>query len=1388
MAGQTAEIGTAYISILPSTDKIAPGVKKALGGVEKAGESTGRSLGSKISSGIGKTLKVGAAATGATVGGLLAGSIAKGMGRLNSIDQANAKLEALGNTGEQVDGIMDNALASVKGTAFGIGEAAGTAATMVASGIKPGEQLESVLTGVADSASIAGVSMSDMGLIWGKVAAKGRLDGQTVAQMLERQIPIYDILSEKLGVASTDIADMVSKGKIDFETFAEAMNDYVGGGAQRMGDTVEGAFLNAGAAMGRFGAALIDPVFSAAPALISSFTTVFDDLTTAVGPAAERIGELLTPALETLAGLVEERLSPALAGGAEKFGELAVKFTEKIVDPALWERVAEIFGNLRDTADRLWPSIESLAGSFMTISQNISVAVWESLAAVLNALAPVIESVLVPLVEKVAEFAEKNPGAVQAMVMAFLGFKAVGAVSGPVKTAAGALRNIGGAFTFLSGAFKGGGVAKGLVNVMGGIGSKNPIIAKLAGTVGKLTGAFGKFWTILSPILKVLGTAIRFINPWVAGFTILTGALTYFFTQTETGKAVWQALVDAFVTGFEWMKEKAAVAWEFLSGVFDGILHAAQVTIGVVGTIVLAPFLIAWNLLSAGIKAGWEHVIKPAWEALSAGITSLWTQYVSPILQWISDKWDWLKFQVQKFIFEINRYVYLFQSAVSDLWTKYVSPILTWISDKWDELKNRLITAYNNIKSAVIDAFSNALTWFRDNVVAPVIDFFVEKWDWLKTKLHEGWTWIDTNVISAFRSGLEGFKSFFDGIVDGIGEVWETLRGKLARPINFMINTVYNNGILAAWETMRKILPGLKEGKAVAPIPGYARGGGVQHDPTGAVRGPGTGTSDSILARIANGEHIWTAREVAKAGGHDVLYAMRDLVESGRPFSFDGRGGLVGLAKKLDLRAGDLTGAAPGLLLPGFAKGGEVRPLWETQLERAHKWASARHGRPYVFGGSAHGASGTDCSGFMSGIADVIQGGNGARKWATMAFSGGGNSQMPTGPQGFVAGLGPGFSIGVTNGGPGGGHTAGTLSAAGNFTTVNVESGGSPSMVKYGTGAVGADHRQFRTQYHLPIGADGAFVSGGAGGFDFLGAIKKWVGDKTKAIFDKIVNHVDMPTPPPEWHAAPKVAFTEGSKAFKDFITDKIENLGELTSGVWGRITDLFDNGGWLMPGRMAANKSGKPEPILTDAQWRIFSKAVQALAPATEALNNAARGFQDWAKATEEQDRMGYPHEWAIHFGSQAATAFADDALSLVGLGGIAGGRLKPSLVNLLNVGADNLNDVYGTNFGHVREDTFAPVSLLDAEGRAVGTRLERLEEQVADIPARSPETVAPDPAAQPVSEVVVQVDGDAVSVDTMNTALGRLEKEVGGVKIRVEKLENAQTASVVAGVAGIV
>ena len=261
--------------------------------IRKTGEDLGSSLGKWANKGV---KWAGITAGTAAIGGM-GTALTKGFNRLNSLDQATAKLEALGNTSEDVQSIMDNALASVKGTAFGIGEAAGTAATMVASGVEPGQQLESVLKGVADSAAVAGVGMDEMGLVWGKVAAKGKLDGETLAQMLERQIPIYDILAEKTGNTSAEIADMVTEGKIDFQTFADAMNDYVGGGALRMGDTFSGAIDNMWAAAGRLGAAFLEPAFDAAPGVVGNITDSIDDLTERVKPAVAEWGQKLGPVL-----------------------------------------------------------------------------------------------------------------------------------------------------------------------------------------------------------------------------------------------------------------------------------------------------------------------------------------------------------------------------------------------------------------------------------------------------------------------------------------------------------------------------------------------------------------------------------------------------------------------------------------------------------------------------------------------------------------------------------------------------------------------------------------------------------------------------------------------------------------------------------------------------------------------------------------------------------------------------------------------------------------------------------------------------------------------------------------------------------------------------------
>src|SRR5690606_1839380 len=100
--------------------------------------------------------------------------------------------------------IMDNALASVTGTAFRMEDAVNTAAAAVAAGVKPGRQLERYLSLTADAAAIAGTNLNEMGAIFNKITTSGMIQAEELNQISDRGIPIYQMLAEQMGVAAQE--------------------------------------------------------------------------------------------------------------------------------------------------------------------------------------------------------------------------------------------------------------------------------------------------------------------------------------------------------------------------------------------------------------------------------------------------------------------------------------------------------------------------------------------------------------------------------------------------------------------------------------------------------------------------------------------------------------------------------------------------------------------------------------------------------------------------------------------------------------------------------------------------------------------------------------------------------------------------------------------------------------------------------------------------------------------------------------------------------------------------------------------------------------------------------------------------------------------------------
>ena len=314
MAGQ--DIGTVYVQVVPSGKDFGKTIEGQIGqSVAAAGNTGGNGLLKSLTGAFSKVGKIGLGAVSAVGGGITALAAKGGFERALNIENAQAKLKGLGHSTEDISAIMDNALASVKGTAFGLGDAATVAASLSASGVKSGRQMTDVLKTVADTAQISGRSLTDIGTIFGSVAARGKLQGDDMLQLMSSGVPVLQLLATHLGKTSAEVSDMVSKGKIDFQTFADAMQEGLGGAALAAGDTFQGALANVKAALGRLGEGPGKIALESLRKAFNAAIPAIDALSSQLTPFLDKLNGQLGPYTDKAIGLIE-RFSAGLQDGS----------------------------------------------------------------------------------------------------------------------------------------------------------------------------------------------------------------------------------------------------------------------------------------------------------------------------------------------------------------------------------------------------------------------------------------------------------------------------------------------------------------------------------------------------------------------------------------------------------------------------------------------------------------------------------------------------------------------------------------------------------------------------------------------------------------------------------------------------------------------------------------------------------------------------------------------------------------------------------------------------------------------------------------------------------------------------------------------------------------
>ena len=207
-----------------------------------------------------------------------------GWDRAMNIERAKFQLEGLKVAWED---ISEDISYAVDGTAYGLDAAASAASQLVASGVQVGDSMKNALRAISGVAAMTNSEYEAISPIFTTVAGQGKLMTMQLRQLESRGLNAAAVLAESMGTTEAAVREMVTEGKIDFNTFAEAMDAAFGEHAKDANRTFEGVTANIRAALKKIGADFATPIIEQDGPVIQALQKLrerINDVRASLGP------------------------------------------------------------------------------------------------------------------------------------------------------------------------------------------------------------------------------------------------------------------------------------------------------------------------------------------------------------------------------------------------------------------------------------------------------------------------------------------------------------------------------------------------------------------------------------------------------------------------------------------------------------------------------------------------------------------------------------------------------------------------------------------------------------------------------------------------------------------------------------------------------------------------------------------------------------------------------------------------------------------------------------------------------------------------------------------------------------------------------------------------
>lgn len=634
--------------------------------------------------------------------------------------------------------------------------------------------------------------------------------------------------------------------------------------------------------------------------------------------------------------------------------------------------------------------------------------------------------------------------------------------------------------------------------------------------LGSLKGAAQGAWGAMEgPLGTAGGTVARWGSQFAGTMATAAGSVARFAETQATN------LASAAGATVEWIAEHTVAAATFIS---ENAAMAVSAT---------AAF-IAENAATLGIGA--------AIAVLVGGIVYMathWHQTWDAVKDVAEDAWKFLTTGWGKYLFpEID----LIKDAVTflgDHWSAIWGTIQSVSEDVWQD---GLQPVFKGIETGAEFLYNDA--------IHPYFQLMMDEFHLVEDAALFMWH----EVFDPLWRGIETGASDF---VHGFETAWGRLESVFKTPVNFLIKTVYDNGIRKMWD---EVVEHIGLGSLKLPvIPAMAAGGITPGRDTGR---------DSMLVAMRPEEGVLVPEAVKGLGGPGFVHAAN----------------------------AHFGGHAPGPSagpVPGFARGGVLGDVWHGITGIGHglldsaKWAAELAADPgkavTELLGKTIGTSATgDLGKVMEAIPRTIIGDLAKAITGASASGGGGGSgggPLPAGTGGGIGNLPDNWKAIATYLAA---HGFSKYAAAGVAGNIEAESHGDPEILEIGGGGGGG---LIQWTPYPP-----SYITG-----DYFGdlqrqlyAITQWGGGPS------LVNRATSPS-----NAALLYQdYYERPESLTASLPIRMASANAVYQAMgWGR----HDDGGMLMPmgmpgGMPGVNTTGQPERVLTPQQTEAFDRLVQRL------------------------------------------------------------------------------------------------------------------------------------------------------------------------------------------------